>query len=320
MIGSPMRSVLSRNWGWVLVVLVLGPKETLGGYIPPDPTLTVKENGKNIGTISIKVNGNQISGNFTGTAPLGDLAKSLNEDHFNWLQDISFATPINITTYTYNADGTKVTKLTTTKVTTTLIDPQSGGQSLNGGKSGLWADKLPWYWDETIPPINLVNITKPPDDTPAKLMGFYDPNQTELQAKTTGSKLLYGDIPSGQALAGNTLIFTTFLVSIGPDNTYCPLAGFTWTDKFDVAGNGTITLSTLSAGTLKPATFTSEINTEINSQNFGNWKECPEPSTLVLLAVGLIGAMLLRLAQSFQHKSSTAAAKSVCPEMLLLSG
>lgn len=297
---------LTRCLAVSALLLVFLAMPGVAGPIPPgDPTLPVTENGMTIGTIDMTANGGQLTGNFTATAidpstgkpyTLNALAKSLGEDHFNWLQDVSPSKDLTLTLYTYNADGTKITSTTDKKfaANTTIIDPQSGGQS------GLWADNAPWYWDETVPPQD------PSKYTP-KLQGFYNPPQTELQAKTSGSTLSYGDTPGGLGLAGYTLTFTTFLVSIGPGNTYNPLAGFTWTDTIDATGAGTVTLQG-TATDLTPTPFTSGINTEINTQGFGTWTLVPEPSTLILLTTGLVVIVPLGLNLRYQRKPVAVAA------------
>ena len=220
-------------------------------------TVPVSEGGTPIGTITIDVSGGGVTGNFTGNQNLADLAKKLGEDHFNWFQKAK----------TKNAFlGVPAGGL--------FIDPQSGGQGT------LWADKQPWYWDETAPPDPLPAPFKSPPT-------FIPPaGKTELDSQTSGKTLGYSDSPGSSN--ANVLNFTTILMSIGPGNTYRPLAGFTWTAT--LGGMGGTVISDLKAG----ATFTPEFAKEINNSGFGTWTQVPEPFSIIVWA-GMSGALIIIL-------------------------
>jgi hypothetical protein len=288
----------------VLTLLVLAEKPLSAGGI--DPTETVTENGMTLGTISMDINNQgmanaNVSGNFMVTKidpktgkpyTLDALAKSLGEDHFNWLQDLTLNTDITITSLKDPNDPTGDTVKRMYKKGDTIIDPQSGGQSFDG-KTGQWADGSPWYYDEGDIPKDFDGGKKKVKSKDG-IEWSADPGLT-LGSKASGSTLQYGDQPGGTNI---TISFMTFLVSVGPGNKYKPLAGFTWQETFDGSGNGTINLDTdpKDASKLKPATFSKGINDEINSQGFGNWTlVTPEPSSIMLLATGLFGAVPFRL-------------------------
>lgn len=216
-------------------------------------SINVNENGTPIGTITVNGAGGTVSGNFQATDPLGNaitlaqLAKNLGEDHFNWLQ---FLTP------SINFLGTPAG--------TMFVDPKSGGQGT------LWADTLPWYWDEVAPPDPLPNpFTSPPTYIPGA-------GSTELADNSTGnggSQLNYSDSPGGPN--PGTLDFTTCLVSIGPGNIYKPLGGFTW--QATIGGPGT----TISQGPTAGCTVTPEMQSLV-ARSFSPSFTVPEPASLPL--------------------------------------
>jgi hypothetical protein len=276
--------------------LIFADNPLFGG--PGDPTLTVTENGKTLGTISMNITNNdspnaRVTGTFTVTAKdpqtgqpytLDALAKSLGEDHFNWLQDYTASKDISITSLNGDINNPQNGDPTITRTYTkgeSIIDPQSGGMSFDK-ETGVWDDNAPWYYNEPALPKSVT----PPDAVISQgLITWQGKPSLELSAKSSGSTLSYADQPLGRNV---TLSFTTFLVSVGPGNTYKPLAGFTWSEKFDNGFNGTITLDA-DGGNLKSATFSKDIDKEINSQGFGKWALAPEPSTLLLLASSLMG-------------------------------
>jgi hypothetical protein len=297
-----------------LTLLVLTEKPLSAGGV--DPTLIVKENGMDIGVLAfVAFNNGQtdaaLGGRFQVTLKdpktdkpytLDALAKKLGEDHFNWLQD--FKVNANLTVNSLadpnKPDGKIVTR--TYKEGQTIIDPQSGGQAFGDSKKGQWSDANPWYYDETAIPKDLQNGNTVKSD--GGIVWSADPNM-QLSSQAKDNVLAYFDGAKG---ADITLSFTTFLVSVGPGNTYKPLAGFTWKEVFDKDGKGTITIDTENKGAnLKPATFTKEINDEINDQRFGKWTPAkgvlsPEPSTLILLASGLFVTFPFRLRRRRQRQ------------------
>src|SRR5260370_871914 len=117
--------------------------------------------GMQVGSIMVDVSGNGVSGDFTSSvggppATLAAAAQKCGEDHFNWYQIVSGTHPL------IPGGGPQV-------------DPQPGGQG------GQWADRLPWYWDET----------RPPAGTPG-----FDPT-LQLSANTFADHLHFEDFPGG---------------------------------------------------------------------------------------------------------------------------
>jgi hypothetical protein len=288
--------------------------------------MTVTENGMDIGVLAFVVVGNgttdaTLGGRFQVTLKdpktnepytLDALAKKLGEDHFNWLQDIKANTDITVTSLAdpNQPSGKVVTRKY--KEGETFIDPQSGGQAFGNSKMGQWADNRPWYYDETPIPKDLQDGKTVKSEGDITWSAGAD---KQLSANAQGNQLAYFDTPKGSDI---TLSFTTFLVSVGdadpkkPQNVYKPLAGFTWKEVIDKDGKGTITIDSENKGAnLKPARFTKEINDEVNSQGFGTWTPArgsitPEPSTLMLLATGLIGAAPLALRRRRQRLAARA--------------
>jgi hypothetical protein len=322
MTRNPLRPVFSA--ACVLALLVLAEKPLSAGSM--DPSMTVKENGKDIGTISIKVNRNgAVFGSFEVTLKdpatnkpytLAGLAKALGEDHFNWFQDYTVSKDLTIISLKDPNKPTGATVSRTYKKGATIIDPQNGGNTFQNSKGqfrgGTWTDgDAPWYYNETAIPAPFdggkKTVKSEGDITWKAVPGL------QLSAKTSGSTLRFADQPNNTDIAFS---FTTFLVSVGPGNTYKPLAGFTWTDTFDKSGKGTLTLDTVNMGKdLKPATFTEDMNKEINSQDFGKWTPAkgsvtPEPSTLTLLASGFLGAVPFALRRRNRRLISATACQS----------
>jgi hypothetical protein len=184
------------------------------------------------------------------------LEASLGEDHLNWFQKIT-------------SDTNPPKDVAGNVLKAPYIDPPPGGYSDH------WADELPWYYDEHMP-------------TEAELAGReWNPRLLlDNRINDTLGRLTYSDGPEGSR--GGKVSFATFLVSVNNDNTYSPLAGFTWSVEFGGGGglpDDTTYISSLTAN----APFVADYATEIYDQ-FG-WKAvpAPEPSTVVLLGIGLAG-------------------------------
>jgi hypothetical protein len=229
--------------------------------------IPISENGTAIGSITINAVAGGVQGNFQATDNLGNaitlaqLATNMGEDHFNWLQ---FLTPTNA----FLGVGAG----------TTFVDPQSTGQGT------LWADTLPWYWDEVAPPNPLpAGRTAPPTYIPGA-------GSTELADMSTGnggSQLSFADFPGGPV--ANTLDFTTCLVSVGPGNSYKPLGGFTWTAT--IGNPGTL----ITAGPNAGCTSLTPAQTSLVRTSFpGDFQQVPEPGTIAFLMAGLTGLVAMK--------------------------
>jgi len=168
------------------------------------------------------------------TFSLMELEQYLGQDHLNWFQKVISITP------------------PLSGVPAPFIDPPRGGMP------GVWADTLPWYFDETLPPPG----------TP------YNPNrQLQQQGDPAGSTLNYFDTPHAQP-PGTSLDFVTFLISDYGDKTYVPLGGFSWTSEIQPNGHAVITA-------LASAAFKQEYADEIKA-DFG-FMLVPQPSTFTLM-------------------------------------
>jgi hypothetical protein len=190
---------------------------------------------------------------------LKELENNLGEDHLQWFQKVTSDTDPPL-----DARGNRLKA--------PYIDPPPDGYSTPA--PGQWADELPWFLDERAP-------------TQAELAGR-DWNPDTLLANNTLNStgtLLYTDGPTGTR--GNKVSFATFLVSVNNDNTYTPLAGFSWSVEFGGGGlpGDTTYISSLTAN----APFTAEYAAEIFDQFGWTAVPAPEPSTAVLLGIGLAG-------------------------------
>jgi hypothetical protein len=184
-----------------------------------------------------------------------ELEASLGEDHLNWFQKIT-------------KDTNPPKDLAGNVLKAPYIDPPPGGYS------DQWADELPWYYDEHTP-------------TEAELAGReWSPRLLlDNHINDTLGRLTYSDGPDGSR--GDKVSFATFLVSVNNDNTYTPLAGFSWSVEFGGGGlpGDTTYVSSLTAN----APFVADYATEIYDQFGWTAVMAPEPSTALLLSIGLAG-------------------------------
>ena len=161
--------------------------------------------GAKVGTLTV-FDGFPLGAEFKANGPtfptLADAAKKCGEHHFNWYQVV-----VEDNKQPLDAGGKPVTA--------PYVDPPPGGY-LDGnpstpGNQTLWADNLPWYWNEGPPP-------------PAGTSGF-DP-ETMLEKHTNATTLEFADVPGG---ASTDIVFKTWLVSLNADSSLHSFhTGFTW--------------------------------------------------------------------------------------------
>jgi hypothetical protein len=160
-----------------------------------------------------------VNGSFTsvvGAPPsLAAAAAACGEDHFNWYQVV-----VGDNHPPKDANGNPLTP--------PYVDPPPGGYSADPTQNPpfpvLWADNLPWFYNEGPPP---------PPGTPG-----YDP-ANNLSAHTNGDTLDFTDLPNGPL--GTNLLFNTWLVSLNADGSFDEFeGGFTWNFIRDLNGNVSI--------------------------------------------------------------------------------
>lgn len=162
-------------------------------------SIDVKCAGSSVGSIAVDVDGSGVKGSFVSSvggppATLGAAAAACNEDHFNWYQ-------VRV------GGGAAPPAANGVVPTIPFVDPPPGGWGYG------WADKLPWYWDETAPADG-----KNPDGT------AYDPAY-QLKNQSAGNTLKFADYP-----AGSNKVFNTWLVSLNADGSFHGWhGGFSWT-------------------------------------------------------------------------------------------
>lgn len=215
-------------------------------------SIDVKCGGSSVGSITVELDGSGVKGSFVSTvggppASLAAAAKACNEHHFNWYQvRVGGGAPPKA------ADGSTPT--------IPFVDPPPGGWSYG------WADKLPWYWDETKPADG-----KNPDGTPYE-------DVYQLSKQSSGDKLNFVDYP-----AGSDKEFNTWLVSLNADGSlhgWHP--GFKWT----------YTESTGKAGGL--GSIEGAPGDKLYKDIIGGFVTAvPEPATVALWLLGL-GALAAR--------------------------
>jgi hypothetical protein len=150
---------------------------------------------------------------------------------------------------------------------------------------GVWADQVPWYYDETPPPAGT------PYELNRQLLSQGDPDGTTLN---------YFDTPQGQP-AGTTVNLVTFLISDFQNESYKPLGGFSWSSTIQADGNAAITTLTPNAPFLQE--YQDEIGDEFGYVNFGSLiAETPEPSGFALMFTGTLGLVAVAIRRSLGDK------------------
>jgi hypothetical protein len=186
------------------------------------------------------------------TMTLKELETSLGQDHLQWFQ--------KVTRDTDPPDDSRGNQL---KVP--YIDPPPNGTST------MWADEIPWYFDEHAPSDAERGGR---DWSPGVLL--------ENNINNNFGILAYHDGPMGDK--GLEVSFATFLVSDYGSSNYSVLGGFSWSIKVD--NDGLTHVETLEKNA--PFVYTDEIYNE-----FG-YTLVPEPSTWFLATIGLFMIGLMR--------------------------
>jgi hypothetical protein len=225
----------ARRLSLVIGILLLLP--LLLPRIASAATLSIPVNcdGTLIGNVTVNTfigPGGAIGGvnaSFTsvvGVPPSLSAAAALcGEDHFNWYQVVA-------------GDNHPPKDAHGNPLTPPYVDPPPGGYSADPTQNPpfpvLWADNLPWFYNEGPPP---------PAGTPG-----YDP-ANNLSAHAIGDTLDFTDLPNGPL--GTNLLFRTWLVSLNADGSFNEFhVGFTWNWIRDL--NGVVTVSQLGVITTDP--------------------------------------------------------------------
>ncbi|MFQ3666494.1 MAG: PEPxxWA-CTERM sorting domain-containing protein [Sphingomonadaceae bacterium] len=138
-----------------------------------------------------------------GRRNIADIARQCGQHHFNWRQDVLYARHRPV-----DSAGRRLTL--------PFLDPPLGGygDDPNTPKADdtLWADQLPWFWNET----------RPPDGTP----GFKP--ELMLEEHTGDFELLFRDDPMSP-FPDQVILFVTRLVSVHEDGSFHRYhGGFLW--------------------------------------------------------------------------------------------
>lgn len=224
--------------------------------------------GMIVGTITMNADPlGAVVGNFMSKAPafptLAAAAKQCNEDHFNWYQVVT-------------ADNQPPTDAGGNRLTPPYVDPPPGGyldeNAMRPGNQTLIADNLPWYWNEgPNPPV-------PPgaDQAPT------------LASKTSATTLEYEDAPGNP---GSAISFRTWLVSLNSDSSlHGFLRGFEW----NISVGATGAPRTIGGPTALPPGDPTNAEFRDITTKFET-RVVPEPSTLVLIALGLATMITARV-------------------------
>jgi hypothetical protein len=204
--------------------------------------------GAKVGVISVSSLGASqgISGGFTsvvGVPPsLAAAAAACKEDHFNWYQVVT-------------SDNGKAVDAGGKKLTAPYVDPPPGGYD------SLWADNLPWYWNESAAAAGAKHV----------MPGY------QLSDNTTKSTLSFSDNPSSSGDIG----FSTWLVSLNADGSFHAFeGGFSW-------------VYTSKTGTVGSIMFLTGDPTDANYKNIigGFAASVPEPRQSAMLLLGLLMAV-----------------------------
>jgi hypothetical protein len=266
---SRRRELLTRSLSFALInLLILGPANRV--FSQPI-TIPVVVGGKVIGNIEVfdAVTGGRtgIRGGFyssTGDPPTLEAAyAAAGEDHFNWYQIVV-------------VDPFPPVDPSGHRLSPPYVDVPPGGYGDDPSTLGddkVWGDQIPWYWDEG-------------DDPPAGTAGFQDGyNVDDQYDDTIGNDgfvdtFIFEDVPFS---TGN-LRFKTWLVSLNEDGSFDSWhEGFSW--DWSPGDVGVTNITSLSS---PPS------DAEYKDIIGGFQESVPEPSTFVLLAIGLGSFAVIR--------------------------
>lgn len=158
--------------------------------------------------------------NAQGKRRLKASARAIGADHFNWYQVIVH-------------DSEPAADWIGNKSSVPYIDPPAYGYgaSKRRGDDEQWADRRPWYFDETLPPSDSHSKT-----------GFkygYEPSWAYLRCMMTKKRLYFQDEPA--FTQKNKLKFHTWLVSVRKDGRLNDWhGGFIWESHSQKKGKGFI--------------------------------------------------------------------------------
>jgi len=190
--------------------------------------LKVMCEGELVGYINLSVRGATIKGRFIslrGVPPsLKAAAKLCNEHHFNWYQIVK----------EIDRDLSSLSDGDGNKLDAPFVDPPPGGFR-EDNKPTLWADQLPWLYNEGYPP---------PKGTPEfKDMMLDDmlDDQIPFKGDKIIDSLLFEDRPEKHP-DETRICFHTWLVSLKDDGSFHSWHdGFSWDWISDRHGNARIT-------------------------------------------------------------------------------
>jgi len=194
--------------------------------------------GAAVGNLSATLGGSGVSALFQANTSLSGAEAACGANHFNWYQVVTADTlpPITASGHPLSAP---------------YVDPPAGGYST------LWADNLPWYWNETAPAPGTPHYSS-----------IYS-----LSAWTSPSGLKFQDLPSGGSVS-----FQTWLVGLNANSSFEGwYGGFSWQLLSTGVSSG---LSFFAAGAIPTA--------QDYQQVIGAFATAvPEPSIVALVAIGL---------------------------------
>jgi hypothetical protein len=179
------------------------PTGTMDGKLDP---IKVIYSGMELGTLRVSWEGPTIFAAFLDNVgkfkTLGDAAKAIKADHFNWFQVVTAAT------------DTVIAANTKRRCKIPHIDPPPGGTLDDDLKPTAWADDRPWYLNEgKIPPAGTPEFS---------VAGWLDVETQQGDIITS-----FSDRPT--RVQNAKLSFKTWLVAVDADGKLVAfLDGFSW--------------------------------------------------------------------------------------------